>query len=163
VTIEVIISPRIGELRLDDVAPSVRSRLGVADELLVTVRSTTGAILVARVGLTTKTAGLRQHLELACLRCGRPARVLRVGPDDRLACQRCCPRLTARQRERTTAYWCRFDGERTDRLVRLALRKGAPRLGLMGQIGEQLVRADQARLEALAPKLTAVLALGGDA
>lgn len=142
---EVIASPRFGEVRWTDVAGQVER--GVV-EIDVFVVAHGEAPAQMKLQVAERWAGAGWCRQFACPGCGAGARVLRYW-DGGLLCSRCRPRRTARQRERTTAWWNRYDGRLEDELLRLLVGGRRPDLDKASKLASTLVQRDEARAEAV--------------
>jgi hypothetical protein len=121
----------------------------------VTVLGVEGLAVTADVSLVSKPSGRSCHRCFRCPRCGRAAAVLRAHGSE-LFCARCRPHRTARQLQRSTCWWRDEGGRETDQLLRLVLRHGH-RSDDARRLAADLLRADRARFQALAPKIKAAL------
>ena len=123
VTAVTAVSLRVGQIRLDDIAPQI----GRAPCAEVVVVDPGGEIQRVLVTFTGKWSG-GWHRALECSRCHSPARVLHVEAGSGL-CQRCCSRLTFSQRYRNSGSWTRAD-ELLDKLARSLLKSPAKALNI---------------------------------
>jgi hypothetical protein len=142
---EVIASPRFGEVRWADIAGQVER--GVA-EIEVFVVAQGAAPAQMKLQVAERWAGAGWCRQFACPGCGAGARVLRYWAGG-LLCSRCRPRRTARQRERTTAWWNRYDGRLEDELLRLLICGRRADSNKPIKLASTLVQRDEARAEAV--------------
>ena len=115
----IAISPRVGEVRLDEVVHQV----GDAHEFTVRVLDVAGVEREVHLTFTEKWAATSWRRELQCHRCSGPARVLQLVQGSAL-CRRCSPYMTNHHRRKNSAAW-KTEGALADHLVRSLMNSPA--------------------------------------
>ena len=110
------VSLRVGQIRLDDIAPQVGDAMSVE----VVVVDLGGIVQHVPLAFTAKWGSRGWCRVFQCSRCHAPAQILQVEDNAGLCC-RCCPRLTLSQRYRNSRSWGRAD-ELLDKLTRSLLK-----------------------------------------
>lgn len=141
------ISPRVGVVRLDDVAGQVPS----VDAFSVAALDVNGVPVTFELRFAQKWGGRGWQRQLACQVCGGPARVLEVR-DGEAACGRCSPRTTEHHRHKNMASW-RGENAIADQLVRGVLKGPGPAsVPVLRAKGRRLSRAAMRRAGAALEK-----------
>lgn len=136
------VAARVGEVRITDIAPEHRVAV---DEIRVLVTTIGGVQFKQVVSFASKWQATGWGRVFACPRCTSPARVLRHDTAHGLACSRCLPRRTLRQRQHHTRWWREQDGELVDRLTRLARSRRVDENGELRRLAERLTCGTSAR------------------
>lgn len=111
------ISPRVGEVRLADIASQARDK----DEVDVLVLDRAGAQHHVIVNYTTKWGATSWRKELQCHCCLGPARVLQL-VNGLCLCRKCAPLPTPHHIHKNAAAWANEDGI-ADAIIRLTLKQ----------------------------------------
>lgn len=149
----VAISPRLGEIRLAEVA----SQVGDVEEFEVLVLDEMGCAQRLMVRLTAKWAATSWQKALQCHVCSSPARVLRVLGGAAL-CGRCLPRPTEHHRHKNNTAWS-TEGALADQIIRGALDTSLsrPTRSRQKRLARQLKRNTLSRASALMGQAEALL------
>jgi len=136
------VSLRVGQIRLDDIAPQVGDAMSVE----VVVVDLGGIVQHVPLAFTAKWGSRGWCRVFQCSRCHAPAQILQVEDNAGLCC-RCCPRLTLSQRYRNNRSWGRAD-ELLDKLTRSLLK--APTKALAIRHRRMAVRVTKSALAQVA-------------